>query len=117
MGTAPFQIRTFHRLPVQCPVYFHHGQVQGTGSLWNLSLDGCRIDGNVPLRRGTVVELLMLLPGSHGAVLVKEAAVCWTRGRECGLRLVTVQPREAAHLECYVAGQISESAYAQYSPR
>ena len=117
MGTAPFQIRTFHRLPVQCPVYFHHGQVQGTGSLWNLSLDGCRIDGHVPLRRGTVVELLMLLPGSHGAVLVKEAAVCWTRGRECGLRLILIQPGEAAHLERYVTQTISASAYDQYSRR
>ena len=33
-------------------------QLQGTGTLWNLSLDGCRIDGNLSVLRGDAVELL-----------------------------------------------------------
>ena len=117
MRPSTFQLRTYQRLPVQCAVYFHNDQLLGTGHLWNLSRDGCRIDANVVLQRGTVVELLIVLPGLSSEILVKVASVCWTRGLECGLRLVLVQPGEAAHLERYVTQTISEAAHAQYPPR
>jgi hypothetical protein len=116
MATLTFQVRTYHRLPIHAPLYFHNEDLQGTGALWNVSLDGCRMDANVPLRVGDIVELMLLL-GPRGAVYVKAATVCWTRGHECGLRLILVQPGGAAHLERYITQRLTEAAHAQYLSR
>lgn len=113
MATSTFQVRPYHRLPIHAPLYFHNEQIQGTARLWNLSRDGCRIDASKPLPAGTVVELMLIL-GPSGALYVKAAIVCWTRGLECGLRFLLVQPGEAAHLERYVSQRIIEAAHAQY---
>ena len=74
------------------------------------------MDANVPLHPGTVVELMLLL-GPSGAVYVKAATVCWARGHECGLRLILVQPGEAADLERYITQRLTEAAHAQYLSR
>lgn len=76
-------IRTYRRLPVQSSGYFHNEHIQDIDALYNLSLDGCRMDVNLPLHAGTVVELMLLL-GPRGALHMKGATVCWTRGLECG---------------------------------
>jgi hypothetical protein len=116
MATSTFQVRPYHRLPLHAPLYFHNDHIQGTGALWNVSREGCRMDANVPLHAGTVVELMLLL-GPTGAVYVKAATVCWTRGLECGLRFILLQPGEAAHLERYVSKRIVEAPHAQYRSR
>jgi hypothetical protein len=116
MATSTFQVRTYHRLPLHAPLYFHSEHIQGTGALWNVSRDGCRMDANVPLHPGTVVELMLLL-GASGAVYVKAATVCWTRGLECGLRFILVQPGEAAHLERYLSQRIVGAADVHYPLR
>ena len=70
----------------------------------------------MPLHPGAVVELMLFL-GASGAVYVKAATVCWTRGLECGLRFILVQPGEAAHLERYITQRLTEKAHAQYLSR
>ena len=107
MGTSPFQVRTYHRLSVQCPVYFSNDQRRGIGNLWNLSLDGCRIDGNLSVRHGMRFELLVMLPGKRASFIVQEARVMWTRGQEFGLRLEKLRPRDATRLETYIRNNIS----------
>jgi hypothetical protein len=71
----------------------------------------------VSVQAGTLVELLLLLPARSSALVVQAATVCWTRGQECGLRFVLVQPGEAAHLERYISQRITEAAYAPYPSR
>ena len=75
MAISTFQVRSYHRLPVQSLLYFHNEHIQGTGSLWNLSLDGCRISTHMSLQAGTKVGLVILLPQPIGAMLVKTATV------------------------------------------
>ena len=107
MRTPTFQVRTYHRLPVQCPVYFSSEELQGTGTLWNLSLHGCRIDGNLSVLRGTRLEVLVMLRGKRASFIVQEARVMWTRGQEFGLRLEKLRPRDATRLETYIRNNIS----------
>lgn len=45
----PFSIRPFHRFPVQCAVTYNAGPFQGQGMVWNLSLNGWKLSGDVPL--------------------------------------------------------------------
>lgn len=107
MPATHFAVRTHHRVPVANTVYFSNEELDGTGNLWNLSLTGCRVDGSVPVRAGMRFKLLVLLPGKHASIVIREAQVAWTRGHEFGLRLVSVQAQEAARLETFVRKKIA----------
>ena len=48
----PFTIRPFRRFPVQCPISYHAGPSKGQGTLWNFSVNGWKLSGDVPLRVG-----------------------------------------------------------------
>ncbi len=102
-----FGVRTHRRVPVASTVYFANEEVDGTGNLWNLSLTGCRVDGSVPVRPGMRLTLLVLLPGKHASLVIRDAQVVWTRGQEFGLRHVSVQAPEAARLEIFVRKRIA----------
>lgn len=106
MTATHFEVRTHHRLPGHCTVYFPNDKLQSTGNLWNLSLDGCRIDGNMPVRCGMRFELLVLLPNKRAAISVQEARVRWPRGQEFGLCFETVRLHEATRLEAYVRNKV-----------
>lgn len=108
MATSTFHVRAHHRVPVQCTVYFSNADLQGTGTLWNVSLDGCRVNGNVRPRVGTQVELLIMLPGRRASIVVQSAQVAWTRGHECGLRWLSVQPVDRSRLQRFVAGRVRD---------
>ncbi len=117
MPRSTFQVRPYHRLPAHCSLYVQtkHGQAKGT--LWNLSLGGCRISTTVPLPVGSPVALIILFPEPVGPVLIKTASVCWTRSDDYGLRLVTLHPLEAARLKRYVTQAVSEEVHAQHPAR
>jgi len=108
MATSTFHIRAHHRLPMQCTVYFSNADLHGAGTLWNLSLDGCRVDGNVLPLIGAQFELLILLPGRRASIVVQSAQVAWTRGHEFGLRLLSVQPVDHRRLQQFVTGRVRD---------
>jgi len=45
----PFTLRSFRCLPVCCPVTYQYGLFEDHGTLWNLSLAGWQLTGNLPL--------------------------------------------------------------------
>ena len=53
----PFSIRPFRRFPVCCPVTYHAGLSEGRGTVWNLSVNGWRLSGDVPMRPGETLWL------------------------------------------------------------
>ena len=89
------------------PVYFSNDEVQGTGHVWNMSLDGCRIDGNIEIQPGMTFSLLMMPAENEPAIIVDQARVAWARGPECGLRIKQIQPREAKRLRRIVTARIT----------
>lgn len=97
-----FHIRTHRRIRIQCPIYYSNDQLTGTGAVWNVSLNGWRVDGNIPLTRGTTVSLFTLLPESGKAIIVDQATVRWSRGREFGLEIQQIQPDQVAQLQDFV---------------
>ena len=97
---------------MHCSLYVQTEHTHGTGTLWNVSLDGYRISTAVDLQPGAKVGLVILFPEPTGPLLVKTATVCWTSGPDCGLRLVAVHPVEAARLQQYVTQTIRQAVYA-----
>jgi hypothetical protein len=114
MAQPTFQVRPYQRLPVHCSLYVQTEYTHDTGTLWNISREGCRISTTLPLKVGSLVGLLILLPEPGGPMLVKTASVCWTRGPDCGLRFVTLHPVEAARLERYVTQAVGETVRAHH---
>jgi hypothetical protein len=45
----PFTIRPHRRLPLCCSVTYCAGLSEGSGTIWNISLTGWRLSGDLPL--------------------------------------------------------------------
>ncbi|MBA3753492.1 MAG: PilZ domain-containing protein [Nitrospira sp.] len=99
---------------MHCSLHIQSEHLTGTGTLWNASLEGCRISTHLPLQVGATVGLVILFPEPIGPMLVKNATVCWTRGPEYGLRLVMVHPVEAARLQRFVTQAVRQARHAQF---
>ena len=112
MAPSTFQVRPYERLLVHCSLYVQTEYTHETGMLWNISIEGCRISTTLPLKVGSRLGLLILLPGPGRPLLVKTASVCWTRGPDCGLRFLALHPVEATRLDRYVTQAVIGTALA-----
>ncbi|MGH7146713.1 MAG: PilZ domain-containing protein [Nitrospiraceae bacterium] len=70
----PFSIRPFRRFPVRCPVTYHADLFEGQGIVWNLSVNGWRLFGNVPLRPAEPLSLTVSLPNQQ-RIKIRETVV------------------------------------------
>lgn len=98
-----FHLRTYRRVPVHCEVYFSNDETVGTGTIWNLSRTGGRVDATVSVKRGAILTLFIVLPDSVQTVLVDRAEICWSRGHEFGLKVLSIKPEDDARLKHFVA--------------
>lgn len=97
----PFSIRLFRRFPVQCSVTYNAGLFQGQGTVWNLSLNGFRLSGDLPMRPGETLSLTVTLPNEQ-RIKMPEAVVRWSRGQEFAVENVAVERHAQARLQHYV---------------
>jgi len=94
----PFTIRPHCRFPVHCPVSYNAGTSQGLGTLWNFSVNGWRLSGDVPLRVGQTIPLTVHLPNQL-SLFVAGAIVRWVRGQEYGLETLVADTQTQSRLE------------------
>ncbi len=103
-----FSIRPSRRSPVQCSVTYHAGLFQGQGTVWNLSLNGWKLSGDVPLRVGQTCSLTVNLP-NQPSIVVAAAIVRWVRGQEYGLETLVVEKQTQSRLEHLIKRLVQES--------
>jgi hypothetical protein len=58
-------IRPHRRFPVHCSVTYNTGPFQGHGTIWNLSDTGWRLSGDLPMRPGETLSLMVTLPNEQ----------------------------------------------------
>ncbi len=75
----------------------------GEGRLLDLSLEGCRIEADRPLAVNTYLSLRLQIAPKDMPILVDLAAVRWTRGMNCGVHFLSIQPLQAARLKTFLA--------------
>ncbi|HEV8328748.1 MAG TPA: PilZ domain-containing protein [Nitrospiraceae bacterium] len=97
----PFTIRRFRRFPVQCSVSYNAGPFQGQGTIWNLSCTGWRLSGDLPMRPGETLSLIVTLPNEQ-RIEVPEAVVRWSRGQEFAVENLVVERHTYARLQHYL---------------
>jgi hypothetical protein len=69
-----FTLPSYRRFPVQCSVTYNADPFQGRGTVWNLSMTGWRLSGDLPLRPGEALSLIVTLPNGQ-RINVPEAVV------------------------------------------
>ena len=94
----PFTNRPFHRVPVCCPVTYHTGLCEGHGIVWNLSVNGWRLSGDVPLQVGQTCPLTVNLP-NQSTLFVAAAIVRWVQGLEYGLETLVADKQTQIRVE------------------
>lgn len=97
----PFSIRPYRRFPVQCPVTYNAGPFQGKGIVWNLSLNGLRLSGDLPMRPGETLSLTVTLSNEQ-RIKVSEAVVRWSRDQEFAVETIKIDECTIARLQHYV---------------
>lgn len=105
----PFSIRPYRRFPVQYSVTYNAGPFQGQGTIWNLSLNGLRLSGDLPMRQGEMLSLTVTLPNKQH-ILIPQAIVRWSRGQEFAVQHASIDPHAYARLQHYVRRLAQEPA-------
>jgi hypothetical protein len=93
----PFTFRAFRRFPVCCPVTYHAGLFDGQGVVWNLSVNGWRLSGDLPLRVGELCALAVSLP-TQPRIDVAESVVWCVREAVFGVGIHDQSPASQARV-------------------
>ncbi len=96
-----FSIRPDRRFPICWPVTYHAGLREGHGLVWNLSVNGWRVSGDVPLRVGQTCPLTVTVPNQESLV-VAGVTVRWARGQEYGVETVMVEKQTQSRVKHWV---------------
>jgi len=96
-----FSIRPYPRFAVCCPVTYQAGLCQGHGIVWNVSMKGWRLAGDVPLQVGETCLLNVHLPSPESLIIMVAAIVRWGKDwdQEYGLETLMVSKETQSQLE------------------
>jgi len=100
----PFTIRPDFRFPICSPVTYHAGLSEGRGTVWNISLSGWRLSGDLPLQVGQTCSLFVNVSNPI-CVFVVSGIVRWVRGEECGIETLPANGRTQARMVHYFRQQ------------
>jgi hypothetical protein len=91
--------RESQRFSVQCPVSFHSGESQGSGTLAEISIKGARIDDAVPCPEPGTTVLLLFAPLEGFFPIQLTAKVVRKSDNSFSVVFMNQQPRLAQWLE------------------
>jgi PilZ domain len=81
---------------------------RGQGTVWNLSLSGWKLSGDLSLRVGQTCSLTVNLPNQE-SIFVAAAIVRWVRGQEYGPETLVVEKQTHSRLEHLIKRLVQES--------
>jgi hypothetical protein len=81
---------------------------QGHGTVWNFSLSGWKLSGDVPLQVGQTCSLTANLPNEE-SIVVAAAIVRWVRGQNFGLETLAVEKQTHSRMEHVIKRLVQES--------
>ncbi len=88
MPSTRFVIRTYHRTPVRCEMYYMGEEFLGKGTVINLSRNGFRVLGDYQVLPGMELAVRLSLPDEEGGPIeIRRAVVRWVRGLLFGAKM------------------------------
>ncbi len=101
--------RIAHRFLNHIPVIFC-GEARGTGTLYDLSTGGCKIDTRTTPSLGATITLKLAVSYKAEPVKIEAAVVGWTiKDKYFGVKFLDVKPTDRLALDKYIAtlGQLA----------
>jgi c-di-GMP-binding flagellar brake protein YcgR len=86
---------SFKRLVAQVEIEEH---TEGEGTLVDLSLGGCRLLSDIPLKTGEQYHLILQVPKKSQPIIVEAAVVRWTQESTHGLKFTSLQSIHESYL-------------------
>jgi PilZ domain len=101
-----FVIRTYHRIPVRCTLYYMGGEFLGKGTVMNLSRNGFRVLGDHQVVPGTELIARVSFPDSDEPVEIQRVVVRWVRGLLFGAKVVAMGPDSEDRVETFLSARL-----------
>lgn len=110
--------RTEPRVAVRFPAMMTGSvESEGTGTVLNLSQNGCRLESPLLMLPGISVELRIAVPGWEWALTIDGADVQWVDENTAGLAFVRIRETERQRLSGLVAVRLATGADAGDDPQ
>ncbi len=97
----PFSIRPYRRFPLCCPVIYYAGLSEGSGTIWNISLTGWRLSGDLPVQVGQSFPMTVTLPDRQ-SLFVAAGIVRWVRRDDYGVETLVADSTALTWVARYV---------------
>jgi hypothetical protein len=96
------KIRKARRVELRCILRFSSGEIEGEGTITNISTSGCRAESDINMAEGLDVQIMIQLPNQSSPVKVERAAVRWVSGNAFGLNFILFFPSERSRLHAFI---------------
>jgi PilZ domain len=96
------KIRKARRVELRCTVRFYSGEIEGDGTITNISTSGCRAESDINMAGGLDVQILIHLPDQSPPVKVERASVRWVSDNAFGLSFMLFFPSERARIHTFI---------------
>ncbi|MGQ0667742.1 MAG: PilZ domain-containing protein [Nitrospiraceae bacterium] len=103
---SKFVIRTYHRIPVRCMLYYMGGEFLGKGTVMNLSRNGFRVLGDHQVVPGMELVVRLSLPDKDDTVEIQRVDVRWVRGLLFGAKVVTMSPDGEERIGTFLSSRL-----------
>jgi ribosomal protein S14 len=104
-SASRFVIRTYHRIPVRCEIYYLGGEFLGKGTVINLSRNGFRVLGDHQVVPGVELAVRLSLPDKDEPVEIQRAVVRWVRGLLFGAKVIMVKPDDQDRMGTFLSAR------------
>ncbi|MGE3152294.1 MAG: PilZ domain-containing protein [Nitrospiraceae bacterium] len=102
-----FAPRHYSRFQTKYMVHFMGDAFLGRGTIFDMSLGGCRIDGDVTVQAGSPLALRLVVPNRPAPINVDRVKIRWVKGQTFGVEFLAMQPAERTRLSQLIHGLAS----------
>ena len=81
------------------PIVFFGERIKGSGTILDLSIEGCIIQSTFPLRPGTHLTAQIMLSQSTDHIFINEATVSWVKTGTCQLRFTDISEESRGKIQ------------------
>ena len=105
-SASRFVIRTYHRIPVRCSIYYMGGEFLGKGTVMNMSRNGFRVLGDHQVVPGMELAVRLSLSDKDEPVEMQRVVIRWVRGLLFGAKVVMVKPDDQDRIGIFLSARL-----------
>lgn len=97
------ELRRGERVPLQLAVSFSSDEDSGTGTMYNLSTEGCAVESETHMPMNSYLQMEVRVSPDEPPVHIEFAAVRWSTRTEFGAEFLTVHEESKTRIAKYLA--------------